>query len=149
MYASSYQETLMKINSITNTAATLGTTQAGVTTASSSNSDGDSFMLMLMAQLRNQNPLEPMKDNEMMGQITQLNSLQALQTMTILMTQSAVSSQATYATSLIGKHVKAAQDDGSTIEGVVTGTSIVSGQLLLHIGDKTTTLGSVVEVQGA
>ena len=40
--------------------------------------DGDAFMMILLAQLRNQNPLEPMDDKELIGQMTQLNSLEEL-----------------------------------------------------------------------
>lgn len=42
---------------------------------------GEQFMQLLLAQLRNQNPLEPMENSEFMGQMTQLNSLQELQKM--------------------------------------------------------------------
>jgi flagellar basal-body rod modification protein FlgD len=141
----------MSINPVTNTAAVAATTLAQTAVASSTGtgSSDNTFMLMLMAQLKNQNPMQPMQDDQMMSQMTQLNSLQTLQTMQTLMTQSAQSTQATYAISLIGKHVKAAQDDGSFMEGVVTGTSVENGQMLLHIGDETTTLGSVIEVKEA
>jgi len=37
------------------------------------------FMLILLAQLRNQNPLEPLDDTAMISQIAQLNSLEQLQ----------------------------------------------------------------------
>ena len=42
---------------------------------------GEQFMQLLLAQLRNQNPLEPMENSEFMGQMTQLNSLQELKKM--------------------------------------------------------------------
>jgi flagellar basal-body rod modification protein FlgD len=41
--------------------------------------DGGEFMMILLAQLRNQNPLEPMDDKELISQMAQLNSLQELQ----------------------------------------------------------------------
>jgi flagellar basal-body rod modification protein FlgD len=41
--------------------------------------DGSEFMQILLAQLRHQNPMEPMDDKELIGQMTQLNSLQELQ----------------------------------------------------------------------
>lgn len=40
--------------------------------------DANAFMMILLAQLRNQNPLEPMDDKELIGQMTQLNSLEEL-----------------------------------------------------------------------
>lgn len=41
--------------------------------------DGGEFMMILLTQLRNQNPLEPMDDKELISQMAQLNSLQELQ----------------------------------------------------------------------
>jgi flagellar basal-body rod modification protein FlgD len=57
---------------------------AGGSAQSPSNSglpgvDGSEFMQILLAQLRHQNPMEPMDDKELIGQMTQLNSLQELQ----------------------------------------------------------------------
>ena len=39
---------------------------------------GDQFMKMLVAQLKNQDPLNPMDPTAMTAQLTQLNSLQQL-----------------------------------------------------------------------
>ena len=41
--------------------------------------DSTQFMQLLLAQMRNQNPLEPMNDKEMISQLAQLNSMQTLQ----------------------------------------------------------------------
>jgi flagellar basal-body rod modification protein FlgD len=41
--------------------------------------EGSEFMQILLAQLRNQNPMQPMDDNQLIGQMAQLNSLQELQ----------------------------------------------------------------------
>jgi flagellar basal-body rod modification protein FlgD len=41
--------------------------------------DGGAFMEVLLAQLRHQNPLQPMDDKDLIGQMAQLNSLQELQ----------------------------------------------------------------------
>lgn len=52
---------------------------AATVASSASGMNGNEFMLILLAQLKNQNPLEPMDNSEFMGQMTQLNSLQELQ----------------------------------------------------------------------
>jgi flagellar hook assembly protein FlgD len=41
--------------------------------------NNDQFMMVLLAQMRNQNPLEPMDDKEIIAQMAQLNSLEELQ----------------------------------------------------------------------
>ncbi len=106
------------------------------------------FLTMLVAQLTHQNPLEPMKDSEMMSQFTQLNSLQELQAMRVVLDSAAAANQNAYAASLIGKIVKVAQKDGSTLEGVVSGVTSEKGALYLQIGAHKAPLSDVVEIRG-
>lgn len=115
--------------------------------AASSALDTGQFMQLIMAQLTHQNPMEPMNDSEMMSQMAQLNSLQELQTISRTMSEMVLSNQASYAASLIGKTVRA--DDGtSTTEGKVTGVSIESGKMHVHVGDLTFTLDEIREIVG-
>lgn len=106
----------------------------------------EQFMTILLAQLKNQNPLEPMKDNEMMAQLTQLNSLQELQAIKASMEQLAGSTSAGYAAGLIGKQVVALLPDGSTVKGQVSGTTFKQGLYMLNIGEQMVPLSSILEV---
>jgi flagellar basal-body rod modification protein FlgD len=74
----------------------------------------DAFLKLLTSQLKYQNPLEPMNDQEFVGQMTQFSSLEQLQNMNSTLAQNAqwnmLLSQTinnTMATSLIGKEVTA------------------------------------------
>ncbi len=71
----------MIITSGTRAAAQTAAPAANQTTNAAPAAMGEQFMQLLLAQLRNQNPLEPMDNSEFMGQMTQLNSLQELQKM--------------------------------------------------------------------
>lgn len=46
--------------------------------ASSSNVSTDTFLTLLIAQLKSQNPLDPMNPNEFVAQLAQFNSLSQL-----------------------------------------------------------------------
>jgi flagellar basal-body rod modification protein FlgD len=127
------------LNSLNQVTATSGTT-------TKSAFDGSDFMLVLLAQLKNQNPLEPMKDNEMMAQMAQLNSLQELTSIKASMDQLAAANSASFAASLVGKFVKATLDDGTNVEGTVSSTSIKDGKYLLNVGDKSIYLASITEI---
>ena len=107
----------------------------------------DQFMLLLMAQLRNQNPLEPMSDKDLMGQITQLNSLQELQKISASIQARDKSSGLTEAVGLIGKTVNYTQEGGETGSGVVTGVSMLKNEILLWIGEKKIPLSAVSSVE--
>ena len=64
----------MPVNNVSNVSQTYDGTAAQKTSANSAYSSLGSaqFMQILMAQLTHQNPLEPMKDSEMMSQFAQL-----------------------------------------------------------------------------
>ncbi|RCK71976.1 MAG: Flagellar basal-body rod modification protein FlgD [Anaerolineae bacterium] len=47
-------------------------------TSALSGFDSNAFMAILLVQLRNQNPLEPMDDKDLIAQMAQLNSLEEL-----------------------------------------------------------------------
>ncbi len=116
---------------------------------------GDQFMAMLLAQLRNQNPLEPMEDNALMTQITQLNSLSELQnissglkSMNTNLTTMNQSNQLTEAAALIGKTVQVSVGSDQTRTGVVTGVSTSKGEIMLWLGDLEVALSKLITVKG-
>jgi flagellar basal-body rod modification protein FlgD len=98
------------ISSILNSASS-STTEA---TASSSVLGKDEFLKLLISELQNQNPLEPMNNQEYVAQMAQFSSLEQLQNLNTTLTQNAqytaLLSQTisnTMATSLIGKEITA------------------------------------------
>ncbi len=63
------------------------------------------YMKVLIAQLQNQNPLEPMNNNEMASQLAQFSQLQQLESMNSNFAQILAITNRSYANSLIGKEV--------------------------------------------
>jgi flagellar basal-body rod modification protein FlgD len=55
-----------------------GTTTTTQTTSSTTNLGKDDFLKILITQLKNQNPLEPMKPDEFMSQLSQLTQVEQL-----------------------------------------------------------------------
>lgn len=135
----------------------VGSTQsAGYTSGASASKSvggnalsGDDFMLLLLAQLQHQNPLEPMDETTMMGQITQLNSLQELQKISSAIENASKSSRLTEAAALIGKNVTYTTTDGKSHSGIVTGVSLLGGETILYVGDKMVPQSSVTSVTEA
>lgn len=102
----------------------------------------EDFMLLLLAQLRNQNPLEPMKNEEFMSQITQLNSLNELQSIDTTMKNLSNSSVLSSAAGLIGKKVNLVSGESDTVTGIV----IDGEQVMLQIGTLQVPLSDLVSV---
>jgi flagellar basal-body rod modification protein FlgD len=69
----------MAVSGISSTNSTTGAEGAGNTTNTiTPGFDTDTFMKLLLAELQHQDPLEPMDNNQLVGQMAQLNSLQQL-----------------------------------------------------------------------
>ena len=117
-------------------------------TASASPSiDSNQFFTLLMAQLTHQNPMEPLKDSEMLNQFAQLNSVDELKNIRTLMMEVATANQTGYAASLIGKPIKAALANGKSLEGVVNGITMEAGKVYVHVGNEKALLSEVVEIK--
>lgn len=121
----------------TSTAAQSGTTLQG----SGNDSLGfQDFLKLIVAQMQNQDMMNPMNDTEFIGQMAQMAVMQAVNQMSeISVTQ--------YGVSLLGKEVTAAVmgDSGlKTTIGVVTGVSLFEGQPVVYIGKEAFALGSIM-----
>ena len=121
--------------------------QTGTTAINSdlSNMAGEEFMALLLAQLRNQNPLEPMDDQQLLSQVTQLTSMQELQSINQTLTGMADSSSMLDGAALIGRAVRA-EMGGDIYEGIVTGVSMLGDSATLWLNDLQVPLQNVLQV---
>ena len=128
--------------------ATAAQSGAGTLASAAAKSvDSNQFLTLLMAQLTHQNPLEPLKDAEMLSQFAQLNSVEELKNIRTLMSDSAAANQTGYAASLIGKTITAAIDSTQTLQGIVTGVTVDGGKVYVQVGNDQALLSSVVEIK--
>ncbi len=81
--------------------------------ASASNIQAD-YMKILVAQLQNQNPLEPMDNNEMASQLAQLSQLGQIESLNRSFSEVLTTTRRSYADSLIGKNVTFFSEDEAT-----------------------------------
>ncbi|HTU38822.1 MAG TPA: flagellar hook capping FlgD N-terminal domain-containing protein [Acidimicrobiales bacterium] len=130
------------IANVTGTDTTGGT---GDSTQSSSAADGtaglldpNTFLTLLVDELKYQNPLDPTSASDFMGQIASLSQVEQLQSVSS-------ASQMGEAAGLIGKTVTADNGDG-TLTGTVTGVTNGSSGPLLDIGGTSVTLDAVQEI---
>jgi flagellar basal-body rod modification protein FlgD len=74
------------------------------------------YLNLLVAQLQNQNPLEPMDNNEMASQLAQLSQLGQIETLNSSFTAVMSNTQRSYANSLIDRNVTFFSENGETGE---------------------------------
>ncbi|MEI6501365.1 MAG: flagellar hook capping FlgD N-terminal domain-containing protein [Armatimonadota bacterium] len=109
-------------------------------TATANSLDADDFLSLLMAQLQNQDPTNPMDTQSM---VTQLSTIQM-----VAENRAARESQEfTQATSLLGRQVTwQSADTGANVTAPVTGVVRDGGQTRLTVGSSTITLSQVLSV---
>ena len=110
------------------------------------------YMKLLITQLQNQNPLEPMDNNEMASQLAQFSQLQQLETMNLNFADILSTTEHNYANSLIGKEISFASENESGTRDITS--SIVEevindfdGQIALVAGNSTIVLEDVISVK--
>lgn len=84
---------------------------SGITSASNIQMD---YMKLLITQLQNQNPLEPLNNNEMATQLAQFSQLSQLEQMNTNFAEVMKTTNNNYANSLLGKKVTFYEQDGET-----------------------------------
>lgn len=130
-------------------AARYATNKSTTTSSTGSNTpNSDVFMQILLAQMQHQNPLEPMKDSEMISQFSQLNSLQTLVGMKDMLSEIASVGQVNYGASLIGSTVRATRANGTKVEGVVSAVEFQGSSILLTINNEKIPLDNLLSVTG-
>ena len=118
--------------------------------------DKTAFMELLVAQLKNQDPLEPASNEEFIGQLANFSSLEQLEnlndnfmTMVLLNQSNALLGQMTEGSALIGQSVNwldPTTGEGGT--GVVESVKITDGTAFLKVGGQDVALVDVTEVLG-
>jgi flagellar basal-body rod modification protein FlgD len=109
------------------------------------------YMNLLITQLQNQNPLEPLDNNEMAAQLAQFSQLQQLESMNQSFADVLATTELTYANSLLGKEVSFIPETETGTSDITSGVveyvyNNVEGEILLGIGNYTIGLEDVLSV---
>jgi flagellar basal-body rod modification protein FlgD len=110
------------------------------------------YMKLLVTELQNQNPLDPMDNNEMASQLAQFSQLQQLESMNSNFGKVLAMTERTYAGSLMGKEISFMTQTSDTVQEVTHGTvrevyNNMDGEIMLSVGDYAIGLDDVLTVK--
>ena len=130
----------------TGTSITTGT--AGASRSAGSNTlDENAFLKLLVAQMRYQDPSQPMDTNQMMSQTATFTQVEKL-TSLLTTEQNLLSAQHLQsASAMVGRTVTYTASDGTTGTGVVSSAKLTGSDPTLVVGNKDVPLSSVTEVR--
>ena len=109
--------------------------QIGQTTKPAQSLGKDDFLKLLVMQLKNQDPLEPMKNEQFVAQLAQFNSLEQMINLNKSFESMFGLQQLSYASSFIGKLVAYADADGNPQTGLVQEVGLDKGKPMLNLGN--------------
>lgn len=132
-------------NNTSNATRTANTTDATGKTRTSASSElsMDSFLQLIVAQMQNQDPMNPTSQDTYMTQLAQLAMVQSINDM-------AQTSVITYAASLSGKEVTVANITSDNkieeVVGTVTGVGFYNGEPILYVDGKAYSMSQLIAV---
>lgn len=134
------------VSALNNAGATPASTS--VAAPSSSTLGQADFLKLLMAQMTNQNPLDPVSGTEFVTQLSQFSALQGIQQMNASFADLLTLQSLTEGANLLGKKVSFQQTNSNAIsQGTVQSVSLQGGKLQLVVDGKSVAASQVLGLQ--
>jgi flagellar basal-body rod modification protein FlgD len=109
----------------------------------------DTFLKLLVAQLKYQNPMQPSDPSSFMAQTAQFSMVEKLESMEKATTELLTAERSRAATGMLGQQVHWTGLDGKDASGVVTGVRMGTDGSTLEVGDKDVPYAAVTKVTKA
>ena len=93
----------------------------------------DDFLKIMITELQNQDPLNPLENDELIAQISQIRSVGATEKLTETLDSVLLGQNISSATNLIGAEIDAISDDNQKVTGLVERVSVAGGKPKLHL----------------
>lgn len=129
--------------------------QIGLLTTANSSADRipnktltqEDFLKLLVAQLKSQDPLNPMKDTEFIGQMVQFSALEQNKTMQSTISAMNSSQRIIQANSMLGRIVQLIEEDGTISTGIVSSVVFDQNSPQIVVNGKAYSLEQILSVE--
>lgn len=136
----------------TNTAATFASSPSGSSSGGLSDLDMDGFLRLLISEMQNQDPMNPMDNSQMIEQISQIRSVSATTELSETLGQLSSNQQLVTASGLIGKNISGLSDTGE-VSGIVDRVTVQVDEndqntrsVKVHVGDRTISVENIRQI---
>jgi flagellar basal-body rod modification protein FlgD len=108
--------------------------------------DVEEFLKLMIAELQNQDPLNPMDNAQMIQQISEIRSISSTDKLTDTLDSVQLGQALASASGLIGRNVTGLSEKNTEVNGKVDRVSVVDGVPKLHVGANALQLKNVREI---
>jgi flagellar basal-body rod modification protein FlgD len=127
----------------------VGATTATPTAPSGDLADKDTFLKLLVAQLKYQDPSNPADSTAFMAQTAQFTQVERLNDIKAVNSDQLVAQMMLSASGMVGKTITWAGPDGKDVSGIVTSAHFNGSAPTLRVGDTDVPLPAVKQVEAA
>lgn len=103
----------------------------------------ESFIKLMVTEMQNQDPLNPMDNAQMLEQLSSMQSINSTKKLTTTLDAVLLGQNLSNAGSLIGKTINGLTADGEDVTGKVDQATLVGNVPYLNVGDKSIPIGNV------
>ncbi len=124
---------LPPVNTSTNSQSSTASSTSSTSTDAINDIDVSTFLKLMITELQQQDPLNPLDNKDMLDQIAQIRAVSASDKLSQTLDSVLLGQNIASATNLIGADVSALTDDGQSVSGIVSRIAIDHGAPKLHI----------------
>lgn len=121
----------MQTNSVGSSSST-----SAVGTKSLGDIDLDDFLKMMITELQNQDPLNPMENAQILQQMSQIREIEATDQLSKTLNAVLLGQNLVSASSMIGREIDGLSAAGVEVHGIVERVSVEDGTPRLFVGDQ-------------
>jgi flagellar basal-body rod modification protein FlgD len=136
-------------NSATNAIANSSSTGSTTTASGFSNLTTGDFMKMLIAELQNQDPTQPMSNQDLLTQLSTMSQLQSTQDLDKALQTNTNNQQLSIASSFIGRAVQGKDSNNNPVTGVAREAVLQNGTASVAVGNSLLPVANITAVAAA
>lgn len=106
----------------------------------------DQFMQLLVTQLKNQDPLSPVEQQDFIGQLAQFSTLESVESLNANFSDLLKVQELTQGAELLGKNVEFSTLDGSVDQGTVQAVRVENQRIILEVDGNEVSINDVQRV---
>ena len=108
--------------------------------------DLENFLELMITELQNQDPLNPLENHQILQQISQIREIEATGQLKETLDSVLLGQNVSNASGLLNKQVKALTDAGDEVSGRVDRVSVADNKVSLHVGTHVVGLNNLSEI---
>src|SRR5580700_279889 len=144
----------MSVNPAGATAAANSSTAAAASGSTTANTGSNSlttadFMKMLIAELQNQDPTQPMSNQDLLTQLSTMSQLQSTQDLDNALQTNTNNQQLSIASSFIGRSVQGTDSNKNPVSGIAQEAVLQNGTASVAVGNSLLPVANITAVAPA